>query len=202
MARSANRVSPNSAVGFDFTPHTRWPCRDIRGRLDDLAHVDVDQVAIRFCQTRNSSRYGLLASLTPLRFSNGQRVSSKGGASWTIQPICDTSHRDMLYLLSFYLPRFLDHTFDEKLATVVHELWHISPQFDGDLRRHAGRCYAHGPSQQKYDERMHALAQQWLSLDPPAEVFEFLRYDFRQLVARHGCVLGQSIPTPSLTRAS
>ena len=30
---------------------------------------------------------------------------------------------------------FLDQTFEEKLVTVFHELYHISPAFDGDLRR-------------------------------------------------------------------
>ena len=39
----------------------------------------------------------------------------------------------MLYLLSFYLPRFLKLPWREKLATVIHELWHVNPQFNGDL---------------------------------------------------------------------
>ena len=42
--------------------------------------------------------------------------------------------------MSFYLPRFCDQSLDEKLSTVMHELWHISPAFDGDIRRLPGRC--------------------------------------------------------------
>ena len=81
----------------------------------------------------------------------------------------------MLYLLSFYLPRFLNHSFEEKLTTVIHELWHISPSFNGDLRRLPGRCYAHGSSEREYHKQMEALAAKWLSLDPPADVHRFLR---------------------------
>ncbi len=108
----------------------------------------------------------------------------------------------MLYLLSFYLPRFLERPLDEKLATVVHELWHIGPQFDGDLRRHPGRCYAHTHSQKQYDELVGELARKWLRLDPPRETYEFLRFDFRQLERRYGRVFGQKIRTPRLLRAS
>ena len=50
---------------------------------------------------------------------------------------------------------------EEKLSTVLHELWLISPMFNGDLRRHEGRCYAHGPSQSNYDDQKDRLAQKW-----------------------------------------
>ena len=107
----------------------------------------------------------------------------------------------MLYLLSFYLPRFLERPFEEKLATVVHELWHIGPAFDGDLRRHPGRCYAHTHSQKQYDALVQKLAERWLALDPPAEIHAFLHSNFRQLEARYGRVFGQKIRTPRLLRA-
>jgi predicted metallopeptidase len=202
VADRTNSAGPHCRDGFDFTLHVRRLCEDICARLSELSHVEIDRVAIRFCQARKSVAHGSLASLTPLRFENGERVSRRRDGAWTIQQLYDATHREMLYLLSFYLPRFLDHSLEEKLATIVHELWHISPRFDGDLRRHPGRCYAHSHSQKQYHDLMHALARKWLSLDPPGETYEFLRYDFRQLETRHGTVFGQSIPTPNLIRAS
>ena len=80
----------------------------------------------------------------------------------------------MLYILNFYLPRFLDLPLDEKLTTVAHELWHIGPRFDGDLRRFRGRCYAHSGSQRKYDAQVKRLVAAWLAAAPPAGMFEFL----------------------------
>jgi hypothetical protein len=107
----------------------------------------------------------------------------------------------MLYLLSFYLPRFLERAFDYKLATVVHELLHIGPAFDGDLRRHPGRYYAHGRSQKCFDAQAEALAARWLALEPPPGIAEFLHFDARELLRRHGRIVGQRIRTPKLIPA-
>ncbi len=197
------RPDGSQAAGhFDFTLHMRRLCADVTSRLDEFSHVDMQRVAIRFCQARKRVRHGLQATLTPLRFEQGQLSGRRRGRDWTVERLYDSAGREMLYLLSFYLPRFLDRTFDEKLATVVHELWHIGPQFDGDLRRHPGRCYAHTHSQKQYDTLVSQLARKWLSLDPPGPTYDFLRYDFAQLDRNHGRIFGQKIPTPKLIRAS
>jgi predicted metallopeptidase len=184
--------------GFDFTLHMRRLCDDLVHRLPDLTHIDLGLVAISFSQTRKAVDHGLHASLTPLRFAGGSRHTIRRGRKWTVQRLVDPSGREMLYLLSFYLPRFLDQSFRQKLTTVVHELWHISPRFDGDLRRFGGRCYAHSASQRRYDAKVEQLVDRWLSLEPPASVYNFLRYEFRELVRRYGRVYGVKIPTPKL----
>jgi len=186
------------AGGFDFTGHARRLCADLVARLPELGHIELDRVAIGFCQTRKPVAHGLYASLTPLRFAGGREHTVRRGRKWAIQRLVDESGTDMLYLLSFYLPRFLDQSLRHKLVTVVHELWHISPQFDGDLRRFAGRCYAHGSSQKRYDTDVERLVDRWLAVDPPASIYAFLRYDFRGLVARYGKVYGAKIPGPRL----
>jgi predicted metallopeptidase len=195
------QAAPHDAArqrGFDFTGHIRRLCDDLVGRLPELQHIDLSRVAISFSQTRKAVDHGLYASLTPMRFAGGSRQTLRGGRRWTVQRLVDESGREMLYLLSFYVPRFLNQSFRHKLTTVVHELWHVSPRFDGDLRRFGGRCYAHTGSQKQYDAQVDHLADRWLSLDPPAAVYEFLRYDFRQLVERYGRVYGAKIPTPKL----
>lgn len=187
-----------SSHGFDFTAAMRLLCRDMASRLDVLSHIDVERVAISLCQTRRKSSYGLYASLTPLKFQAGADERVIEGQRYGTDRLCDERGREFLYLLSFYLPRFQDLSLEEKLSTVVHELWHISTKFDGDLRRHEGRCYAHGPSQQQYDAEMDRLAQRWLSLDPPGHAYEFLTNDFAALVAEHGRVIGTHWATPRL----
>jgi len=190
-----------ASKGFNFTQHMRSLCVDLAGRSPALGHIDMSRVAIRFCQARIRSRHGLYASLTPLRFEGGELISRRRGRLWTVERLFDDAGREMLYLLSFYLPRFLERPFAEKLATVVHELWHISPAFDGDLRRHPGRCYAHTHSQKQYDALVEGVAAEWLSLAPPPAVYGFLESDFRELEARYGRVYGQRIRTPRLLRA-
>lgn len=189
------------SAAFDFTAHVRALCADITVRLPELSHIDMSRVAIRFCQARVSTRWGLYASLTPMRFAGGSLQTRRRGRTWTVERLYDDAGREMLYLLSFYLPRFLQRPLAEKLQTVVHELWHIGPGFDGDLRRHPGRCYAHTHSQRQYDAQMAELTDKWLALDPPPAVYEFLRYDFQELECRYGRVIGQKIRTPRLLRA-
>jgi hypothetical protein len=172
------------------------------GRLPELGHIDLAQVAISFSQARKPVSHGLYASLTPMRFAAGRRQTIIRGRPYRVAPLVDGQGREILYILSFYLPRFLNGSLEEKLSTTLHELWHIGPQFDGDLRRHEGRCYAHGHSTREYDQQMDQLAQRWLALDPPAHLYGFLQWSFAELVAEHGAVVGSRVPVPKLTPAN
>ena len=183
---------------FDFTLHIRRVCEDMAMRLPELAHIDMARVAVGYCQARRSVMHGMFASLTPLRFVGGSPTTIRRGQPHTIQRITSACGREMLYVLSFYLPRFQNLVLREKLITILHELWHISPEFNGDIRRHAGRYHAHTHSQTCYDDQMNALAERWLALVPPAELWDFLKDDFRQLTARHGPIVGLKIPRPRL----
>lgn len=200
--------SRTPADGFHFTRAVRRVCHDMTRRVPALGHIDMDRVAVGFCQTRKRVPHGLQASLTPLRFEGGSRETVQRGRRYVCQAITDAAGREYLYLLNFYLPRFLDHSLGEKLTTIVHELWHISDRFDGDLRRHEGRCYVHGESQREFDRHAARLAGQWLATEPDAELYAWLRLSFRQLTARHGSVYGERYPAPKLvpqggaTRAS
>lgn len=187
-------------AGFDFTGKIRALCVDISSRLDEFSHVDMTRVAVRFCQTRRAGRFGVQASLTPLRFAGGATESVRRGRVWTVQKVVDLDGREMLYLLSFYVPRFLDLPFEEKLATICHELWHIGPAFDGDLRRHAGRCYAHGRSEKQFHAEMQVLANRWLQRSPTDDLYAFLRLRFAELQRQHGPIFGTRIATPKLLR--
>ena len=96
------------------------------------------------------------------------------------------------------MPRFLNLSFDEKLITVFHELYHISPHFDGDIRRFDGACYMHTGSQKSYDRQMALFARQYLEMGRPKELLGFLRYSFAELQANCGDVVGLRITIPRL----
>ena len=183
---------------FDFTHQVRGVCGDMVTRLPELAHIDMGRVAVSFCQTRNGTGCGIFASLTPLRFAGGATTSLRRGRPHTVQRVCDTAGREMLYILSFYLPRFQNLVLREKLITILHELWHISPDFNGDIRRHNGRYHAHTHSQAEYDQEMGRLADRWLALGPSDELWSFLRDDFAHLTARHGGIVGLKIRRPRI----
>ena len=184
--------------GFDFTWHVRQVCVDMIARLPELQHIDMDQVAISMCQARNRETHGLHASLTPMRFEGGRLEEARNRQRYVSQRLWDERGREMLYILSFYLPRFLDNTFEEKLITIVHELWHIGPEFDGDLRRFAGRCHIHTHSEKEYDRAMALMVAKWLKCRPPRELYGFIELSYDEISQRHGGVFGTRVGVPRL----
>jgi predicted metallopeptidase len=184
---------------FDFTAAISRLCDDIALRTPELAHVRMPQVAVSYAQARRRVLHGLQAKLTPLRFEQGSLVTYRGRSSWTVRRVF-RGDVEILYILTFYLPRFLDQTLDEKLITVFHELFHISPRFDGDIRRMDGRYHVHSHSQKEYDRDMARLARRYLAQCPDDRLWGFLRHTFDELAAQHGGVVGVRIPTPKLVR--
>ena len=182
---------------FDFTGAVSRLCDDISQRLDEFSHVRMRQVAVTFAQTRSSTAYGLQAKLTPMRFQGGTLVTRRYRRDWTVQRLFH-NNREMLYVLTFYLPRFLNQTFRDKMLTVFHELYHISPHFNGDIRRMGGRYHVHSHSREGFDRQMEEFVDRYLQLDPPRPLYQFLKSRFRTLHGRHGAVVGLQIPIPKL----
>jgi len=184
--------------GFDFTAHMRSLCADMVSRVAELGHIDMSRVAVGFCQARKTTGQGIFATMTPLRFAGGRTQIVRRGRPWGIQRLYDASGREMLYILSFYLPRFLDLQLPEKLNTIAHELWHIGPGFDGDLRRFHGRCQFHSGSKKRYDAQSQQLVDTWLAGGPEESLYRFLDENFRELNARHGRVFGMRVRAPKV----
>lgn len=182
---------------FDFCRAMRRLCADVCRRLPVFQHIDMDQVAVAFAQTRSGVTHGLQAKLTPMRFEAGAMTTRRGRQLWTVQRLFQ-GEEEMLYILTFYLPRFLNLTYREKLVTVFHELYHVSPAFDGDIRRWDGRCYVHSQSEKEYDRQMEEHVDEYLGMKPPLPLRHFLRYTFRGLERRFGAVVGIQIPIPKL----
>jgi hypothetical protein len=182
---------------FDFCAHVRGLCADIVSRSPALYHVDVGRLLFGVTQARSSRRRGLQARVTPLRCRDGRLTRQRAGVAYQVQRYF-VGGREMLYLVTFCLPRFLDQTFEDKFITLFHELHHISPAFDGDLRRHAGRCEFHTHSKREYDARMAAEARAYLATRPDPALHAFLRLSFSQLQHRHGSVVGVMVPRPKL----
>lgn len=172
-------------------------CEDVCRRHREFEHIDMKRVAVTFAQTRSPVEWGMQAKLTPMRFERGAMTQRRDGQTWTVQRLFHNGH-EMLYILTFYLPRFLNQTYMEKLVTVFHELYHISPAFDGDIRRFEGACYMHTGSQASYDKQMEKFVRQYLRMKSPTSLRLFLRHDFHGLRKSHGNVVGLRLPNPRI----
>jgi len=78
------------------------------------------------------------------------------------------------------------------LQTLIHELYHISPQFNGDLRRFPGRNEFHGNRYADFDGVVDSIVDE---LQPGLELerFPFLVMGFDDLCARYGGVAGAKL---------
>jgi len=182
---------------FDYTAAITAVCGDMCFRVPELRHIDMSRVAVGFSQTKNSEPFGIFASATPLRFENGESTYQSRGRTWTLQRHLRPDGLEYLYILYFYVPRFIELPLSQKLDTIVHELYHVNPLFNGDLRRFAGRRFAHG-SKKQYEHTVNRLVQSWLKQEPPDELWEFLCYNYKDLMAKYGKLTGTRIPTPKI----
>ena len=186
---------------FDFCAHISALCRDVTARCSELHYIDESRLLFGMTQARSARRHGLQARITPLRFNRGGLVRQRRGVNYQVQRYV-VDGQEMLYLMTFCLPRFLDQTFDEKFITLFHELYHISPKFDGDLRRHDGRYDLHTHSKKDYDAHMAQLARSYLSRCQDARLHHWMRLDFAQLQHRHGSVISAVVPRPKIVQVA
>ncbi|MDH4099052.1 MAG: putative metallopeptidase [Nitrospirota bacterium] len=186
---------------FDYTRHVADLMEDIVRRCPELSHIDMSHVSVAFTTSRSGGRGGAYAQIAPLRFEGGVREVAKGMRRYRMQTFI---HRDkeLLYVIYLASPRFIDLPFFQKLTTIVHELYHISPDFNGDLRRFNSRNYAHGSSRKRYNEKMEALANGYLASNPPEGLMEFLHLNMKGLQEKFGEVTGRRVQQPRAVRVA
>ena len=184
---------------FDFTGRMEALVEDLVRRLPAFAHVRTDRLLVTVSHARRGGLAGTYARIYPLRFEGGAsrttRRTRRALETYEMPPLVHEG-REILYIITFLLPRFQNLTFEAKLATVAHELYHVGLDCDGDIRRLPGRKFAHGRSREAYDRRMAALAAEYLSLGGHTAQTAFLRPRWATLVRRFGGVTGRRVAPP------
>jgi predicted metallopeptidase len=174
---------------------------DIVLRMPEFSHIDPRQLLICISTTRGGGIHGTYAKIHPLRFTGGSRTTTARRGRRTFTCTMPTiSHRgtEILYIIYFLVPRFTNLPLREKLITVLHELYHVSPEFNGDIRRFPGRNYAHGSSSKKYNALMATLADSYLGSLEDNGLLSFLEGGMEELRARHKTIVGRKYPAPRL----
>lgn len=175
---------------------------DIASQVSDFQHIRHDHIWTSVSQCRNSAGHGVYASVLPLRFKEGAREVIRRGVRYSRVPLFNGDH-EILYIVTYFLPRFCNLGFEQKMKTIFHELYHISPEFNGDIRRFPGRNYAHGVSRKKYDECLKPLIQQYLSVRGESHsILAFLHDDFESLMKERGRIVGRRACRPGIKRCN
>ena len=183
---------------FDFCGHIQRLTVDVVRHCKELQHIDVSRLLFASTQARSGRAHGLQARDAVAASAMAKPTRPAAAATPTEVQRYFVDGREMLYLVTFCLPRFLNQSFNDKFVTLFHELYHIAPAFDGDLRRHEGRYAIHSHSKCRYDAHMAKLARAYLSNGADQPLYSFMRLDFAQLEHRHGSVVGVVVPRPRL----
>ncbi len=149
--------------------------KDITQTVDELSYIDPEYVSVGFKRSKDNVNEETWAEVTALDLGDGAYLQKKEGRveKYFSSQCLLMNGVPVKYIMDFYVPVFLSLPFREKLVTVFHELYHISPNFDGELRTFKGRAYQHGPSKEKYDKYMEYLCDKYMRED--REAVEFLK---------------------------
>jgi hypothetical protein len=169
---------------------------DISRYCREFSHIDGSKILVATSRSRNNKKYGLQAKLVPLKFQGGRRIVHTSGDWYCKMPPLKHEGREILYVVYFCLPRFQNLTFDEKMTIIFHELYHINPTFNGDIRRFPGKYYQHSHSEKEYDRIVHLLSQDYHRTRTKSKLTHFLQYEFEELRIKYGDIIGLNLRLP------
>lgn len=132
--------------------------RDVAKRLPELAHVRASRVLVVAGEARRTSR----ATIRPAHFGESRRRAAGSGGA--VKPLVRVKGRKILYVITLRPLWFVASTPEQRIATVLHELYHASTRFDGTL--HRGRRHGKLPLR-KYNRRVRDLLRRYLAVAPP-----------------------------------
>ena len=137
--------------------------RDVAGRVPELSHVKVSRVLVVAGEARRASR----ATIRPAHF---EETGGRGGRGGRRKPLVRIRGRKILYVITLRPRWFLESTPEQRIATVLHELYHASESFDGTL--HPERLHERLP-RPRYDRHIRTLCDRYLASAPDEVVLPF-----------------------------
>lgn len=207
---------------INYTERISLLARDIVSRVPRLSYIDPEELLI-FARYGRTGAEGAFAtchciSLPPTdpgyyywRDRQSGLITRRSHWFVTKSPAVFVGGTRIQYLVSFALPRFCDQVLRgsrkeqfysqvpgwlAKLDTVVHELYHIDPQFAG-IRQFERADGGNGSSSHgsHFLETVADMVREYLNSRPDPALYEFLRYGFSELEARYGGVVATTFRT-------
>ena len=134
--------------------------RDVSRRVPELGYVRASRVLVVAGEARRNSR----ATIAPAHFGGSRRRAA--GGSGPVKPLVRVKGRKILYVITLRPLWFVASTPEQRIATVLHELYHASTRFDGTL--HRGRRHSRLPLA-RYNRKVQRLLRRYLA-EAPREV--------------------------------
>ncbi len=104
---------------------------------------DRNRVVVSVSRSRSPGKTGVWAYVQPI---NKMKLESSGFS-------------EARYIMNFVVPRYFCLTPQERLETVVHEIYHLHPNLNGQIRTFPGPFKHHGPTPAAYKRRVTEIAK-------------------------------------------
>jgi hypothetical protein len=170
--------------------------QEIARRGGNFSHVDARRVLVCMASNRSNASGGTFGKLVPLRFKDGAETLRYRGKLYTMPRIVHGGV-EQRYLIYFYHPRFFNLSPLEKLKVVFHELYHISPDFNGDIRRLAARKASHGGSRERFDDLFEDDVREFYAYIQTTPYMNFLSMNARVLRASFEKISARRMKMPA-----
>ena len=155
------RPSPRAAQApLDLTAGLREAAREVCARVPDLAHVRLEAVHFTLFRSREAERTLTYARCYPLPGG----MKRRGRRWYRLESVYTPLGVEARYLLAFAWTRFWTLPPRARLETLVHELYHIGPAFDGEARTFEVGGW-HGRGRRWFDEVIRDLTDRHLPPD-------------------------------------
>jgi predicted metallopeptidase len=155
--------------------------QELCGAISEFESFDLSRVKVSVGTSRSRSKHGVWAYVTPLRYvggglyRKGLRRGVPGVYTYKLGSEDLEAQTAPLYLVTILVPRFFFLSFEERIETIVHELYHMHPEFRGDLRRFAKPHIHHGPTPAAYNRRVRELVTEALQRKPELREHHLLK---------------------------
>jgi len=141
----------------NFNHAIRALLRDIVSRTPKFQHIRPWRILVVAGEARRASR----GTVRPLTYAGGSSTDRRGRR----KPVIRYRSRRMLYLITLRPLFFRASDPDQRIRTMLHELFHISIKFDGTL--HQGR--RHARLGKEFSARLRPIVRKYLR-ECPAEI--------------------------------
>ncbi|TAL31007.1 MAG: hypothetical protein EPN93_18455 [Spirochaetes bacterium] len=192
---SAPLAPPRVADSINVTDVLTCIIQEIAARSAAYAHIDAGRTLVCMSSNRAGGRGAIYGKLVPMRFKGGASTLRYRGRVYTM-PRVMSGAREQLYVVYFYFPRFFNLPPEEKLRVIFHELHHIGPGFDGDIRRMARVKAAHGGSRASFDRQFEAHLNEFHAWIAGTPYYNFLSLDSMRLMGAFRRIRGRRLKMP------
>lgn len=159
-----------------------------------FSHINTGQMLVCL-STNKGSGGGIYGKLVPMRFKNGEEIIEYKKKYYAIPHVFNNNMK-ILYIIYFYMPKFFDLPPDDKLNVIFHELFHINPSFNGDIRRMGKVKSAHGFSKRHFDSHFHDSVIQFKNKIRSSEIYSILSMNTDQLYGTYGKIIARKMKMP------